>query len=121
MGLQPPIQHLRKAGELASIEAPRALKNEPCTLFEIKLQPAPLGNGVTPRPMWLHLHTRQPVHAQQLNDLRDADFTACHIKSDAEHGRNREWQDARAREGHENVMIYRGKVEPALCRDLMPS
>jgi hypothetical protein len=78
MGLQPPIQHLRKAGELASIEAPRALKNEPCTLFEIKLQPAPLGNGVTPRPMWLHLHTRQPVHARQLNDLRDADFTARH-------------------------------------------
>lgn len=71
--------------------------SEPCTLFEIKLQPAPLRNATAPRPIWLHLHTRQAVHVRQLNELRDADFAACYLKSDVERGRNHEWQNARAR------------------------
>jgi len=113
------IQQLHHAGQLAPVGPPSALKSEPCTLFEIKLQPAPLRNATMPRPMWLHLHTRHAVHAGQLHKLRDADFAACHVKSDVERGRNRQWQNARAREGHENVMVYRGKVEPAVCRSLM--
>lgn len=113
------IEQLRQAGALVAVEAPRALGSEPATLFEIKLQPAPLRSGSLPRPMWLHLHTRQPVHAWQLPKLRDADFTACHVKSDIERGRNREWQNAQAAAGRENVMIYRGTLEPALCKSLM--
>ena|GEM_PF-4337722 len=54
-------------------------------------------------------------------ELRDADFAACKPKSDIERGRNRQWQDARACEGRENVMVYRGKVEPAMFRSLMTS
>lgn len=115
------LEKLLQAGELAPVGQATPLKSEPCTLFEIKLQPAPLRNATMPRPMWLHLHTRQAVHARQLHQLRDADFAACHLKSDVERGRNRQWQNARAREGHDNVMIYRGKVEPALCRSLMSS
>ncbi|MBW8831029.1 MAG: hypothetical protein JF606_16715 [Burkholderiales bacterium] len=113
------IEQLCQAGQLAPVGQPTPLKSEPCRLFEIKLQPAPLRNATMPSPMWLHLHTQQEVHARQLHELEDADFVACHVKSDVERGRNRQWQNARAREGHENVMIYRGKVEPALCRSLM--
>ncbi len=115
------VARLHDAGELVPAEAPRALKREPGTLFEIKLQLAPLRNGAVPRPMWLHLHTREAVHGPQLHELGDTDFAACHVKSDVERGRNRQWQDARAREGHENVMIHRGQLEPALCRTLMTS
>jgi hypothetical protein len=113
------IQQLRHAGQLAPVGPPSALKSEPCKLFEIKLQPAPLRNETMPRPIWLHLHTHREVHARQLHELRDPDFAACHLKSDIERGRNRQWQDARACEGHENVMVYRGKVKPAVCRSLM--
>ena len=113
------IEQLRQAGALLDVEAPRTLGTEPATLFEIKIQPERLRSGSWPRPMWVHLHTRQPVRAWQLPELRDADFTACHVKSDVERGRNREWQNAQAAAGRENVMIYRGRLEPALCKSLM--
>jgi hypothetical protein len=113
------IEQLREAGELAVVDAPSALKSEPCTLFEIKLQPRALRNGSEPQPMWVHIHTRKEVHAHELHTLADTDFAKCHVKSHAERGRNREWQRARAKEGHDNVMIYRGKLPTAMCRSLM--
>lgn len=88
-------------------------------MFEVKLQPSALRSGAMPRPIWLHIHTNEPVHADSLATLGDAGFAATHVKSDTERGRNRQWQEARLREGHDNVMIYRGKVTPDLCRQLL--
>ncbi|MFK4380792.1 hypothetical protein ABIA40_000200 [Bradyrhizobium sp. USDA 223] len=113
------LAQLRAAGELASVDPPRALKGEPGTLFEIKLQPMALSNGATPRPMWVHIHTKRPVHAWQLATLGDREFAACHVKSDEQRGYNQHWQNARAAEGHENVVIHRGKLTPAFCRSLL--
>ncbi|MCA1516233.1 hypothetical protein [Bradyrhizobium sp. NBAIM01] len=115
------LEQLGAAGELASVDPPRALKGEPGTLFEIKLQPTALRSGVTPRPMWVHIHTKRPVHAWQLATLGDREFAACHVKSDEQRGYNRHWQSARAAEGHENVVIHRGKLTPAFCRSLLSS
>ncbi|MBH5396463.1 hypothetical protein HZZ13_01365 [Bradyrhizobium sp. CNPSo 4010] len=113
------LVQLREAGELASVDPPRALKGEPGTLFEIKLQPMALSSGATPRPMWVHIHTKRPVHAWQLATLGDREFAACHVKSDEQRGYNQHWQSARAAEGHENVVIHRGKLSPAFCRSLL--
>ena len=113
------VAELLQAGELAAAEPPRALKGEPGTLFELKLQPAALRNGVLPRPIWLHVHTARPVRAKQLATLDDAAFTASHVKSDAGRGHNRQWQDAQAAAGRDNVLIHRGKIAPALCRTLL--
>lgn len=113
------IEELHKSGQLAAAEAPRALKGEPGTLFEVKLQPAPLRNGAVPRPVWLHIHTKEPVAAGKLATLGDGAFAATHVKSDTERGRNRQWQQARLREGHDAVMIHRGKITPELCRQLL--
>ncbi|MDA9474846.1 hypothetical protein XI03_10115 [Bradyrhizobium sp. CCBAU 65884] len=113
------LVQLRAAGELASVDPPRALKGEPGTLFEIKLQPRALSSGATPRPMWVHIHTKRPVHAWQLAMLGDREFAACHVKSDEQRGYNQHWQNARAAEGHENVVIHRGKLTPAFCRSLL--
>jgi len=110
---------LREAGELASVDPPRALKGEPGTLFEIKLQSMALSSGATPRPMWVHIHTKRPVHACQLATLGDREFAACHVKSDEQRGYNQHWQNARAAEGHKNVVIHRGKLTPAFCRSLL--
>jgi hypothetical protein len=113
------VQQLLDAGELAAAELPRPLKGEPGTLFEVKLQPAVLRNGVLPRPIWLHVHTAQPVHADKLAKLSDESFAASHVKSDDRRGHNRQWQDAQARAGYDNVLIHRGKITPKLCRTLL--
>ncbi|WP_439360268.1 hypothetical protein [Bradyrhizobium sp. DASA03007] len=113
------LEQLQAAGELASVDPPRALKGEPGTLFEIKLQPKALRSGATPRPMWVHIHTKRPVHAWQLATLGDREFAACHVKSDEQRGYNQHWQSARAAEGYENVVIHRGKLTPAFCRSLL--
>ncbi|PWE77125.1 hypothetical protein XF30_10345 [Bradyrhizobium sp. SUTN9-2] len=113
------LVQLRAAGELASVDPPRALKGEPGTLFEIKVEPRALSTGATPRPMWVHIHTKRPVQAWQLATLGDREFAACHVKSDEQRGYNQHWQNARAAEGHENVVIHRGKLTPAFCRSLL--
>ncbi|MDA9490076.1 hypothetical protein [Bradyrhizobium sp. CCBAU 11361] len=113
------LEQLRAAGELASVDPPRALKGEPGTLFEIRVQPKALRNGATPSPMWVHIHTKQPVHAWQLATLGDRGFAACHVKSNEQRGYNQHWQSARAAEGHEKVVIHRGKLTPAFCRSLL--
>ncbi|WP_213290959.1 hypothetical protein [Bradyrhizobium sp. sGM-13] len=113
------LEHLRAAEELAPADLPRALKGEPGTLFEIKLQPKALRNGAMPSPMWVHIHTKRPVLARQLATLDDVDFAACHVKSNEQRGYNRQWQNARAATGHESVVVHRGKLTPAFCKSLL--
>ncbi|WP_394890323.1 hypothetical protein ACG873_02775 [Mesorhizobium sp. AaZ16] len=116
------LEHLRAAGQLKAEDRPRALKvksGEPGSLFEIRLQPTALRNGATPNPVWVHIHTNRPVHTGQLPMLDDADFAACHVKSDEQRGHNRQWQDRRAAWGHDNAMIHRGKLTPAFCKSLL--
>ncbi|MCC8972669.1 hypothetical protein [Bradyrhizobium brasilense] len=113
------LEQLRAAGELAPVDPPRALQGEPGKLFEVKLQPAALSSGARPSPMWVHIHTKRPIHAWQLPMLGDRDFAACHVKSDEQRGYNRHWQNARAAEGHDNVVIHRGKLTPAFCKSLL--
>ncbi|MCP3468094.1 hypothetical protein [Bradyrhizobium sp. CCGUVB23] len=113
------LEHLRAVEELAPADLPLALKGEPGVLFEIKLQPKALRNGAMPSPMWVHIHTKRPVHARQLAMLDDADFAACHVKSNQQRGYNQQWQNARAATGHENVVVHRGKLTPAFCKSLL--
>ncbi|MGY2986086.1 hypothetical protein ACVI1L_004641 [Bradyrhizobium sp. USDA 4516] len=113
------LEQLRAAGDLAPVDPPRALQGEPGKLFEVKLQPKALSSGARPSPMWVHIHTKRPVHAWQLAMLGERDFAACHVKSDEQRGYNRHWQNARAAEGHNNVVIHRGKLTPAFCKSLL--
>ncbi|WP_028350671.1 hypothetical protein [Bradyrhizobium murdochi] len=113
------LEYLRAAEELAPADPPRPLKGEPGTLFEFKLQPKALSNGAMPSPMWVHIHTNRPVLARQLATLDDAEFAACHVKSNEQRGYNRQWQNARAATGHENVVVHRGKLTPAFCKSLL--
>ncbi|MBB4383455.1 hypothetical protein [Bradyrhizobium sp. SBR1B] len=113
------LEQLRAAGELESVGAPHALKGEPGKLFEIKLQPKTLRSGAMPRPMWVHIHTERPVHAWQLATLSNRELSACHVKSDEQRGYNKHWQSARAAEGHDKVVIHRGKLTPTFFRSLL--
>ncbi|SIT55975.1 conserved hypothetical protein [Mesorhizobium prunaredense] len=113
------LEHLRAAEELEAADRPRALKGEPGSLFEIRLQPKALRNRAIPSPMWVHIHTNRPVHARHLAMLDDAAFAACHVKSNEQRGHNRQWQDARAAIGHDNVVIHRGKLTPGFCKSLL--
>lgn len=113
------LEQLRAAEELTPAGLPRALKGEPGVLFEVKLQPKALRNGAMPSPMWVHIHTKRPVHVWQLTTLDDAEFAACHVKSNAQRGYNRQWQNARAATGREDVVVHRGKLTPAFCKSLL--
>ncbi|TGN74165.1 hypothetical protein EOW77_0034255 [Bradyrhizobium yuanmingense] len=113
------LEQLRAAEELAPADLPRALKGEPGVLFEVKLQPKALRNGAMPSPMWVHIHTKRPVHVRQLTTLDDADFAACHVKSNEQRGYNQQWQNAQAATGRENVVVHRGKLTPAFCKSLL--
>ncbi|WP_353642914.1 hypothetical protein [Mesorhizobium sp. WSM2239] len=113
------LEHLRAAEELTPADRPRALKGTPGSLFEIRLQPKALRNGAMPSPMWVHIHTNRPVHARQLAMLDDSAFAACHVKSNEQRGHNRQWQNAQAAIGHDNVVIHRGKLTPAFCKSLL--
>lgn len=113
------LEQLWEAKELTPADLPQALKGEPGALFEIRLQPKALRNGAMPNPMWVHIHTKQSVKAAQLATLDDAAFAACHVKSHEQRGYNRQWQDARAAIGHDNVVIHRGKLTPAFCKSLL--
>ncbi|WP_439373233.1 hypothetical protein [Bradyrhizobium sp. DASA03120] len=113
------LEQLRAAEELAPADLPRALKGEPGVLFEVKLQPKALRNGAMPSPMWVHIHTKRPVHVWQLTTLDDAGFAACHVKSNEQRGYNQQWQNARAATGRENVVVHRGKLTPAFCKSLL--
>ncbi len=112
------IKALLGKGQLAKGDL-LALRGEPGTLFELQLQPLALRNGKLPKPIWLHIHTREPVHGHDLAMLDDAAFDAAHVKADDQRGRNREWQDAQARAGRDNALIHRGKISPQLCRELV--
>ncbi|WP_244571478.1 hypothetical protein [Mesorhizobium carmichaelinearum] len=113
------LEHLRAAEELTPADRPRALNGKPGSLFEIRLQPKALRNGAMPSPMWVHIHTNRPVDARQLAMLDDSVFAACHVKSNEQRGHNRQWQNARAAIGHDNVVIHRGKLTPAFCKSLL--
>ncbi|WOH80673.1 hypothetical protein RX327_33790 [Bradyrhizobium sp. BEA-2-5] len=113
------LEHLRAVEELAVADLPRPLKGESGALFEIKLQTGAFCNGAMPSPMWVHIHTKRPVHTGQLATLDDADFAACHVKSNEQRGYNQQWQNARAATGCENVVIHRGKLTPAFCKSLL--
>lgn len=120
MPMQKHIKHLLAENALAPGEGLTPLAGEPGRLFEVALQPTPLRNGTLPRPIWLHIHTDLPVRASELATLPEALFASVHIKSDEQRGYNREWQNARAREGHENVIIHRGTITPDFCKKLLP-
>ncbi|WIW50417.1 hypothetical protein ML401_35420 (plasmid) [Bradyrhizobium sp. 62B] len=113
------LQRLQDEGQLSYVGLPRALKEEPGTLFEFRVQPKALQNRLMPRPMWVHVHTNRTIHARELVRLKDADFAACHVKSDEQRGYNRQWQNAQAALGRENVEVYRGKLTSGFCQFLL--
>ncbi|WP_245445607.1 hypothetical protein [Mesorhizobium kowhaii] len=113
------LEQLRSARELTPADPPCALNPEPSNLFEIRLQPKALSNRTLPSPMWVHIHTTRKIYAQQLATLDSAEFAACHVKSNEQHGHNRQWQTSRAKKGYDNVAIHCGKLTPAFCKSLL--
>ncbi|MDH2352199.1 hypothetical protein QCM80_16270 [Bradyrhizobium sp. SSUT112] len=112
------LEHLRDANEL-TLRHVHSLRGGQGKLFEIELQPKALSNTAKSSPMWVHIHTNRPVDVRQLATLDDAEFAACHVKSDEQRGYNRQWLDARAAEGHRNFVIHRGELSAAFCKSLL--
>ena len=62
------------------------------TLFEVELGLGTLSNGQPAPPLYVHLHTRQPVTAEACRSIAFDDLDAIHVKNAEQRGRGRTWE-----------------------------
>ncbi|WP_211322515.1 hypothetical protein [Paracidovorax anthurii] len=95
------VAHLMKAdgqGQGLKIGAPVKLrsKSDPDehrgTVFEVKLTPGKLTNGQPAPPLYVHLHTKEPVTAEACRTIAFGDLDAIHVKNAEQHGKGRTWE-----------------------------
>jgi len=95
------LQHLMDSdpqGGSVRVGAPRRLRAQGDadgrrgTLFEVELRPGPLANGQPAPPLYVHLHTRQPVTAEACRSIAFDDLDAIHVKNAEQRGRGRTWE-----------------------------
>lgn len=124
---------LLAAGEIERVGPLRALPSAPSdTVFELAIHPKPDSNGAAHPPVFLHLHSRQPLSLQEARDAATqatpgspaaatthAHFDAVHLKSDIEKNRGAAWLEAQRAKGNLSVTIHRSTVDPHLLRALM--
>ncbi|OPH12718.1 hypothetical protein FE88_34285, partial [Azospirillum brasilense] len=62
------------------------------TLFEVTLDIGTLANGQPAPPLYVHLHTRQPVTAETCRTIAFDDLDAVHVKNAEQRGKGRTWE-----------------------------
>lgn len=100
----PRLRHLQRLmdsdpqGRSVRVGAPRRLPAQGDadgrrgTLFEVELRPGTLANGQPAPPLYVHLHTRQPVTAEACRSIAFDDLDAIHVKNAEQRGRGRTWE-----------------------------
>ncbi|MDA8457437.1 hypothetical protein M4R22_21970 [Acidovorax sp. GBBC 3334] len=115
------VEYLMKAdaqGQAMKIEAPRKLAShgDPDehrgTVFEVELSPGKLSNGQPAPPLYVHLHTRQPVTAEACRTIAFGDLDAIHVKNADQRGKGRTW------EALNNALdsVHRGPLDAAALK-----
>lgn len=87
----PPGSHL-SVGPPRRLHAEGAADGRSSTLFEVELHPGTLSNGQPAPPLYVHLHTRQPVTAEACRSIAFDDLDAIHVKNAEQRGRGRTWE-----------------------------
>jgi hypothetical protein len=89
-------------------------------LFEIEIMPS----GVRPDgrrydPLYLHMHSKRQVTAEECLDLQFNDFAAVHVKNLEQRGKGANWERLQQRFGNEHVSVHRGPVDGELLQTLL--
>ncbi|WP_234416495.1 type III secretion system effector XopP, partial [Xanthomonas fragariae] len=80
----PHLSRLLEMHQVARVTSPTRLRSDNDsgdhgTLFEMRIEHAPLSNGERPAPWFVHLHTAKPVTANAVPSLGYKAFTAVHL------------------------------------------
>ena len=118
------LQRLLKMSEIAGVSEPKKLdsfgdEGDRGRLFEMEIRPQPLATGEEALPLFLHVHTAQPVTAEECLAVPFESFTAVHVKTQAQRGLGRRWEEFQRALGHADAKVHRGEVDEQLLKQLL--
>ncbi|MFA0924993.1 type III secretion system effector XopP [Xanthomonas fragariae] len=119
----PHLSRLLAMNQVARVTSPTRLRSEDDsadrgTLFEMRIEHAPLSNGQRPAPWFVHLHTAKPVTADALPSLGYKAFTAVHLKTAKEKNLGKRWETLMRALGHTDAKVHRSTIDSALLASL---
>ncbi|WP_279631221.1 type III secretion system effector XopP [Xanthomonas fragariae] len=119
----PHLSRLLAMNQVARVTSPTRLRSEDDsadrgTLFEMRIEHAPLSNGQRPAPWFVHLHTAKPVTANALPSLGYKAFTAVHLKTAKEKNLGKRWETLMRALGHTDAKVHRSTIDSALLASL---
>ncbi|MPW11680.1 hypothetical protein GCT19_40950 [Paraburkholderia sp. CNPSo 3155] len=122
----PKARHLNRLFDLdgiALVGVPKRLpsnsdRGNQGTVFELCVQPHPVSDGDNAAPLFVHVHTRQPVTAEGCLALDIKDFNAIHVKSESQKNLGKRWERFQRSLGRMEPTVHRGPVDEKLWRRL---
>jgi hypothetical protein len=117
------ISRLLELGEIQGVGRPRRLDSEGDvgdlgTLYELTIQPRPLPDGRPAVPVFLHVHTRKPVTAEQCLSLKHDALAAAHVKNARQVNLGARWEEMQNKLGNAEARVRRSKVQGELWAKL---
>lgn len=117
------LDRLLKGGQIGRVGAPVRLPaagdvGSRGTVFEIGIQPKPLSNQRPAAPLFVHVHTSEPVEATALQTMRFNDFAKVHLKTARQKNLGPRWEAVMHALGHTDAKVHRAAVGPTLLRAL---
>jgi hypothetical protein len=114
------LTELLDAKHVSTVGHARALPGDPPhTTFEVKIQPRPDDDGTVYPPVYLHLHSKAAMKANQVGRVPHEAFNAVHLKSEAEKNLGTNWVNAQRDGGNHEAFVHRSPVDATLLKRLM--
>lgn len=122
--MAPHLQRLLNMREIAGVSEPEKLdsfgdEGDRGRLFEMAILPKRLANGDAAPPLFLHVHTSELVTEQECLAVPFEEFTAVHVKTEAQRGLGRRWEELQKALGHADAKVHRGEVDEFLLKRLV--
>ncbi len=113
------IDRLIDMHEIAAVRAPVMLPSEgddgtQGRLFELRVEPRPLSDGSMAEPLFVHVHTRQPVSERASLSLPFEAYGAIHVKTDRQRTMGPRWEEIQRKLGNLDASVHRGKLNESL-------
>ncbi|SMQ93476.1 type III secretion system effector XopP [Xanthomonas fragariae] len=120
----PHLSRLLEMHQVARVTSPTRLRSDNDsgdhgTLFEMRIEHAPLSNGERPAPWFVHLHTAKPVTTNAVPSLDYKEFTAVHLKTAKEKNLGKRWEMLMQALGNNDAKVHRSKIDSALLASLL--
>ncbi|WP_439894127.1 hypothetical protein ACS7SF_21380 (plasmid) [Ralstonia sp. 25C] len=117
------LDRLLKGGQIEHVGAPVRLPaagdvGNRGTVFEIGIQPKAFSNQRPAAPLFVHVHTSEPVEPAALQAMRFNDFAKVHLKTAKQKKLGPRWEAVMHALGHTDAKVHRAAVGPTLLNAL---